>query len=90
MRETSFAEGAGLDRLDPDETEQLVDSLIAADGFRVARAATGDLLERIAEADSEEALMAILQANEVDEGPLYEALHRASFAFRLKAAGGSE
>ena len=87
LRETSLAEGAQV--LLPDETEQLIDALLAADGFRIAEAATGGLLERIAQADNEEALLAILNGSDsVDEGPLSEALERASFAFRMKAAAG--
>lgn len=86
MREVGFAEGEP--GLAPDRTDDLLDSLIAADGYRIAGAMTGPLIERIAAAANEEDVLAILQDTAGDEGPLYEALHRASFAFRMGAASG--
>jgi hypothetical protein len=86
-REVAFAEGDAAPG--PDRTDDLVDSLIAADGYRIAGAMTGTLIERIAAAASEDEISAILRDTAIgDEGPLYEALQRASFAFRLDAASG--
>lgn len=83
----SFAESG--DTILPDETDEIVEQLIGAEGYRIAEALTGTLLERIAAAKSEADLEAILtDANSADEAPLREALERASFAFRMQAAAG--
>lgn len=72
---------------DPTETEALLEGLIKADGHRIAGEHSSSLIERIAAAADEEELMAILQdARGHNNSPLYEALHRASFAFRIDAA----
>lgn len=85
LREVSLAEGDTA--IVPNRTQDLLDSLVAADGDRIAGAMTGSLIERIANAASEEDVLAILrEAPGSDEDPLYEALHRASFAFRVDAA----
>ena len=68
------------------EDDVLVDQLIAADGFRMARAMTGSLFDRIAGASTADDLQAILDteaAELMDDGPLRESLERAQFALRL-------
>lgn len=88
LRETSFAEPSHT--LQPDQTEAAIDDLLAAEGYRIAEATTGTLLDRIAAANSEEELSAILRdPGVIDDNPLYQALHRASFALKL-AAGHSD
>lgn len=88
--EASFAELP----IEPDQTDDLVNQLVAAEGYRIAEAMTGTLLERVAAAESYEdieALLAAIHPDDIgDERPLYEALHRAAYAFRLSAAATDE
>ncbi len=89
VREVSLAEAPSIGP-SPDRTDRLVDGLLAAEGPRIARAMTGDLIARIAQAQSESDLLEILRDGAgIDEQPLYEALHRASFAMRIDAARSS-
>ena len=83
--EASFAEG--LDRTRPDDVRKLADLLIAADGRRIAGAMSGDVLASIAAANDADELRAILSEGAgIDEGPLAEALERASFALSLQTS----
>ena len=86
--DTTAAFAEGLLAPDPDQTDALVDALIAADGYRLATSSGDDLLARIATLNSPEALAALLDddARLIDDAPLAQALERASFAFRLQAA----
>ena len=78
----SFAEGDGHDNAD-----QIVDRMIAEDGYRVASAMTGNMLDRLAAADSETEVRAILSdaLGLMDDAPLGQALERAGFAVQLDA-----
>ena len=86
----SFAELANTLRDDPDhdETDSIVDRMIAEDGYRVASAMTGTLLDRITSATSAAEARALLASalGTMDEQPLMQALERAGFAARLDAA----
>lgn len=79
---TSFVEG------DPDVIDRTVDDMIAQDGFRVADAMTGTLLDRLFAAQDEAEARAILgeALGTMDDAPLAQALERAGFAVRLDAA----
>ena len=91
-QKASFAEldGQPPERSSPDATAGLVDELLDAVGTDIARGASEKLLARIDSADNFEAIEAMLALEDVgiDEGPLYEALHRASFANRLQQEAG--
>jgi len=82
LREVSFAERRQSDDLTPDDTERLVDELIAADGYSLMRDVGGSLIERIAAAQSADEV-ADPEIDNTDR--LYQALHRASFALRVDA-----
>lgn len=62
--------------------------MIAEDGYRVANAMTGTLVERIMAATSEAEARALLASalGTMDETPLMQALNRAGFAAQLDAA----
>ncbi|WP_336958678.1 phage portal protein family protein [Sphingobium aquiterrae] len=79
----SFAEGDGHD-----DADSIVDRMIAEDGYRVADAMTGTILDRLMSADSEISARAILAdaLGTMDETPLKQALERAGFAIQLKSA----
>ncbi|WP_066483620.1 MULTISPECIES: hypothetical protein [unclassified Sphingomonas] len=79
---TSFAEDEG------DDADSIVDRMIADSGYRAADAITGTLIERILAAETEEAARALIASalGTIDEAPLAQALERAGFAARLKAA----
>lgn len=69
-----------------DEDAEIVEELIAADGFRVAEAMTGSVFDRISQASSADELQAILEdeaINLMDDNPLRESIERAAFAMRL-------
>ncbi|WP_336973485.1 phage portal protein family protein [Sphingobium aromaticiconvertens] len=74
-----------------DDADGIVDRMIAEDGYRVANAMTGTLIDRLMSADSEIAARAILASafGTMDEGPLIQALERAGFATQLDAANQS-
>lgn len=86
----SFAETTPGAPADPahDEVDGIVDRMIAQDGYRVASAMTGNLLERILAATGETEARALLAdgLGAMDEGPLLQALERAGFAAQLDAA----
>ena len=85
LREVSFAEGESS--IKPDDLDELLDDVLAVEGERIAHTMTGSLLDRIAAASGEDDILAILESGEMaDEGSLYEALHRASYAIRLRTA----
>lgn len=77
----SFAEQDG-DVIDPS-----VDDLIEQDGFKIADAMTGSLIDQLLAADSADAARVILAngLGAMDESQLATALERASFAIRLDA-----
>ncbi|WP_066546801.1 phage portal protein family protein [Sphingomonas sp. CCH15-F11] len=79
---TSFAEGEG------DDADSIVDRMIADSGYRAADSITGTLIERILAVETEEAARALIASalGTMDEAPLAQALERAGFAARLKAA----
>ena len=68
--------------------DSVVDRMIAEDGYRVADAMTGTLVERILAATSEAEARALLASGlgTMDEKPLMQALNRAGFAAQLDAA----
>lgn len=70
-----------------DDADSIVDRMIAEDGWRIANAMTGSLVDRIMAADSEIAARAILATalGTMDEKPLFQALERAGFAAQLDA-----
>ena len=78
----SFAEQPG------DIIDQSVDDMIAQDGFKVVEAMTGNIMERLLAAETEEAARTILSAalGAMDDAPLVQALERAGFALRFDAA----
>jgi len=80
---TSFAEED-----DHDDADSIVDRMIAEDGYRVANAMTGPLIDRLLAADSETEARAILAdaLGVMDEQPLIQAIERAGFAVQLDAA----
>lgn len=80
----SFAEGDE----GHDDADSIVDRMIAEDGYRVATAMTGTLLDRLIAADSETEARAIIAdaLGLMDEQPLIQALERAGFAVQLNAA----
>lgn len=82
----SFAEGD-----EHDDAEGIVDRMIAEDGYRVATALTGNLLNRLEAADSETEVRAILSdaLGLMDDAPLVQALERAGFATRFDASSQS-
>jgi len=71
-----------------DDVDSVVDRMIAEDGYRVANAMTGTLVERIMAATSEAEARALLASalGTMDETPLMQALNRAGFAAQLDAA----
>ncbi|HEX7820669.1 MAG TPA: DUF935 family protein [Sphingobium sp.] len=79
----SFAEGN-----DHDQTDSVVERMIAESGYRVTSSMTGTLLDRMIAAESEEQARAVLAGalGTMDEGPLLQALERAGFAAHLGAA----
>lgn len=81
----SFAEGGAPDH---DDTDGVVDRMITEDGYRVADAMTGTLLDRIMGATSEAEARALIASalGLMDEQPLMQALERAGFAAQLNAA----
>lgn len=80
----SFAEGDD----DHDDADGIVDRMIAEDGYRVANAMTGNIVDRLLTADSETEARAILAEalGIMDEQPLVQAIERAGFAVQLDAA----
>ena len=80
----SFAEGDD----DHDDADGIVDRMIAEDGYRVANAMTGNIVDRLLTADSETEARAILAEalGIMDEQPLIQAIERAGFAVQLDAA----
>jgi hypothetical protein len=84
----SFAEPAAHGASAPDDADSIVDRMIAEDGYRVAEAMTGNLIERIMGATSEAEARALLATalGVMDEQPLMQALERAGFAAQLDAA----
>jgi phage gp29-like protein len=83
----SFAEPAPASA-SHDAADSIVDRMIAEDGYRVADAMTGTLIERIMATTSEAEARALLAAalGTMDEQPLMQALERAGFAAQLDAA----
>lgn len=81
----SFAEPEDVGH---DDADSVVDRLIAEDGYRVANAMTGDIVDRLMKADSEAEARAILAdaLGAMDDAPLVQALERAGFAVQLDAA----
>ena len=81
----SFAELADSSH---DDADSIVDRMIAEDGYRVASAMAGALVDRIASAETETEARALLASalGTMDERPLMQALERAGFAARLDAA----
>ncbi|WP_289145068.1 DUF935 family protein [uncultured Sphingobium sp.] len=81
----SFAEG---DDDNHDDADSIVDRMIAEDGYRVANAMTGTIVDRLLAADSETEARAILAdaLGMMDEQPLIQAIERAGFAVQLDAA----
>lgn len=82
-RAASFAEEDAHD-----DADSVVDRMIAEDGYRVATAMTGPLLERLLAADNETEARTIIAEGlgVMDEKPLTQALERAGFAVNLAAA----
>lgn len=80
----SFAEGGD----EHDDADSVIDRMIAEDGYRVANAMTGNVLDRLMSADSETEARAILAdaLGVMDDQPLIQALERAGFAVQLDAA----
>ncbi len=69
-----------------DDNDELVEDLIAADGFRVANDMTGSLYRQIADAQTADDLQALLDGDALaamNDAPLRESLERAQFAMRL-------
>ena len=81
----SFAEVSASDH---DDTESVVDRMIAEDGYRVANSITGTLVDRLMASDSATEARAILAdaLGLMEETPLIQALERAGFAAQLDAA----
>jgi hypothetical protein len=75
----------------PDAADSVVDRMIAEDGYRVATAMTGSLLDSIMTATSEAEARALIASalGVMDEKPLMQALERAGFAIQLDAAAQS-
>lgn len=71
-----------------DDAESIVDRMIAEDGYRVASAMAGTLVDRITSAATETEARALLASalGTMDEQPLMQALERAGFAAKLDAA----
>ncbi len=71
-----------------DDADDIVDRMIAEDGYRVATSLTGNLIDQLLAADSETQARAILAEalGMMDEAPLIQALARAGFAVQLDAA----
>jgi hypothetical protein len=71
-----------------DDADSVVDRMIAEDGYRVANAITGTIVDRLLSADSETEARAILAGalGVMDDVPLIQALERAGFAVQLDAA----
>ncbi|MFY9350072.1 MAG: DUF935 family protein [Sphingobium sp.] len=82
---TSFAE---MDDDGHDDADSIVDRMIAEDGYRVATAMTGTIIERLLAADSETEARAILAdaLGAMDDAPLIQAIERAGFAVQLGSA----
>lgn len=82
---TSFAEAPDANH---DNTDSVVDRMIAEDGYRVANSITGTLVERLMAADSEVEARAILAEalGVMEDIPLIQALERAGFAAQLSSA----
>lgn len=72
----------------PDAVDSVVDRMIAADGYRVADAMTGPLIDRVIAANNEAEARALIASalGIMDETPLMQALERAGFAVKLDAA----
>lgn len=87
----SFAEGSVVMNTAPDAADSVVDRMIAEDGYRVATAMTGSLLDSIMAATSEAEARALIASalGVMDEKPLMQALERAGFAIQLDAAAQS-
>lgn len=71
-----------------DDADSIVDRMIAEDGYRVASAMAGTLIDRIMSATTEVEARALLASalGTIDEMPLVQALERAGFAVALDAA----
>lgn len=84
----SFAETTPPAAAQPDAVDSVVDRMIAADGYRVADAMTGPLVDRVIAANSEAEARALIASalGIMDEAPLMQALERAGFAVKLDAA----
>lgn len=84
----SFAETTPPAATQPDAVDSVVDRMIAADGYRVADAMTGPLVDRVIAANSEAEARALIASalGIMDEAPLMQALERAGFAVKLDAA----
>lgn len=72
---------------DGDDVDMIVDEMIAQDGFTVASAMTGPIVDRLLNAPDIDAARAILAdaLGAMDDAPLAQALERAGFAVRLDA-----
>lgn len=86
IREASFAEGDVPDAA----ADQLVDDLIARDGYRATRALTEPMIEAIRGAKSADELIAALDAGIGDEAPIAADLERAGLASALDAGEGGQ
>lgn len=84
----SFAETTPPAATQPDAVDSVVDRMIAADGYRVADAMTGPLVDRVIAANSEAEARALIASalGIMDEAPLMQALERTGFAVKLDAA----
>lgn len=71
-----------------DDADSIVDRMIAEDGYRVASAMAGTLVDRIMSATTEVEARALLASamGTMDEKPLVQALERAGFAVALDAS----
>lgn len=89
----SFAEpgDAAHDGAGHDDADSIVDRMIAEDGYRVASAMAGTLVDRIMSATTETEARALIGSalGIMDEQPLVQALERAGFAAQLDAASQS-
>lgn len=89
----SFAEAVSRSSPDTpyDDTDGVIDRMVAEDGVRVANGMTGTLIERLLAASGEAEARQILAdaLGIMDDAPLVQALERAGFAARLDAALGS-
>lgn len=74
-----------------DDADSIVDRMIAEDGYRVASAMAGTLVDRIMSATTETEARALIGSalGIMDEQPLVQALERAGFAAQLDAASQS-